>query len=297
MKKILLALLIFFVFSPSAYTQTTPATGEDPSEKILKSLNFQQGDINLHNGLATVKLSPKYRYLNPVDSDKVLVELWGNPKGPRSLGMIFPANVSPEISWGIEISYEEEGYIKDDEATKIDYAKLLKEMQEGAEKENPERIKKGFPPIHIIGWATPPRYDAANHKLFWAKEIKFGDDPDNTLNYNLRILGRRGVLQLNVIGGMNQLKEIQAETPEILQMVDFNPGNRYADYNPSTDKLATYGIAALIAGGAAAKMGFFKGLWVALLAGKKFIFIGTVALGSLIARIFKKNKPQNGAMG
>ncbi|HEY5893151.1 MAG TPA: hypothetical protein VIT91_07960 [Chthoniobacterales bacterium] len=51
--------------------------------------------------------------------------------------------------------------------------------------------------------------------------------------------------------------------------------------DPDLLTLSTYGIAALVAGGIAAKLGFFKGLWVALFAAKKFIIIGIIALWSL----------------
>ena len=62
---------------------------------------------------------------------------------------------------------------------------------------NEEREKQGFERVTLIGWAEPPSYDAAAHKLYWAKELAFADNPDHTLNYNIRVLGRRGVLVLN----------------------------------------------------------------------------------------------------
>ena len=69
---------------------------------------------------------------------------------------------------------------------------------------------------------------------------------------------------------------IDAQTPQILGMVDFKEGSRYADFDPKVDKVAKYGIATLVAGGAlaaAAKFGLLKGLWIFILAAKKFIII------------------------
>ena len=66
---------------------------------------------------------------------------------------------------------------------------------------------------------------------------------------------------------MSQLTEIEQATPKILAAVDFNPGYRYADFDPKSDKMAEYGLAALVAGtatAAAVKLGFFKALWVAI---------------------------------
>jgi uncharacterized membrane-anchored protein len=77
-----------------------------------------------------------------------------------------------------------------------------------------------------------------------------------------------------------------------LAAVDFNPGNRYTDFDAGKgDKVATYGIAALIAGGIAAKAGLFKTLWLALLAGKKFIIIAVVAIGAWFRKLFGKKDP------
>src|SRR5205814_4303057 len=125
---------------------------------------------------------------------------------------------------------------------------------------------QGYAAMELIGWAAPPRYDKAAHKLYWAKELKFSGETGNTLNYNIRVLGRRGVLVLNAVAAMLQLPEIEKNTPKILAAIDFNPGNRYADFSEASgDKVASYGIAALVAGGVAAKLGLFKGLWIFLL--------------------------------
>src|SRR5690606_35640129 len=145
------------------------------------------------------------------------------------------------------------------------------------------------------GWAAPPRYDAAAKKLYWAKEIKFGDSTEHTLNYNIRLLGRRGVLVLNVVAGMNQLKIVEATTPEILAAVNFQEGHRYADFREGTDKVATYGLAALVAGGVAAKAGFFKGLLVAALAMKKFLIIGLIALAAGVKKFWSWMQGRNTA--
>ncbi|HEY4989505.1 MAG TPA: DUF2167 domain-containing protein, partial [Opitutaceae bacterium] len=110
----------------------------------------------------------------------------------------------------------------------------------------------------------------------------------NTLNYNFRMLGRSGVLVMNAVARMEELPEVEQATPTLLAMVEFQPGHRYTDFKQGTDKVATYGIAALVAGGIAAKIGLFKGLWVALLALKKFIIIGALAVARYAQRIWAK---------
>jgi uncharacterized membrane-anchored protein len=249
-------------------------------EKSAAALKYQKGTIVLADGLAKITLPENYRYLDPADTEKVLVDFWGNPRGGRSLGMIVPAGFDPLLAagWATILSFDDDGYVQDDDAAKIDYADLLKQMQKDIAEANEARLKEGYKSIELVGWAEPPHYDPATHKLYWAKELKFGGAREHTLNYNIRMLGRRGVLVLNAVASMDELKDVQAATPALLGMVNFQEGHRYADFNEDTDKVATYGLAALVAGGIATKAGFFKALWLAILAGKKFVIIAVIAL-------------------
>lgn len=259
-------------------------------KKLLNGLKPRQGEVDLRSGLAKATIPAKFNYLGPDDADKVLVKLWGNPPSrEKTLGMIYPAKqgLLDVDGWAVVVQYEEDGHVKDDDASSIKYDELLKQMQKGAKEANEERTKQGYPTVELVGWAAPPHYDQATHKLYWAKELKFNDNPDNTLNYNLRMLGRKGVLILNAVAPMSRFKDIEAATPEILAMVDFNAGQRYNDFDSGTDKVATYGLAALVAGGVAAKMGLFKGLLVALVAAKKFIILGAIAVAGFFKKLFK----------
>jgi uncharacterized membrane-anchored protein len=274
------------------YGQDRPKNRQE-AEVIVAGLKFQEGEIGLKNGLATVRVPDGLRFLNGSDAQTVLVKLWGNPPMSEPLGLLMPASAGPlnPEAWAVIVTYEEEGYVKDQDAEKIDYADLLKQMQKDAREANKERAKQGYSTVELVGWAAPPRYDKTVHKLYWAKRLKFSDNDDDTLNYNIRILGRRGVLNVNAVAAMSQLPEIERSAPQILAAVDFNPGNRYADFSEASgDKVASYGIAALVAGGVAAKLGLFKGLWIFLLGAKKFVIIGVVALAAWLRKLFGKNK-------
>ena len=258
-------------------------------QQLAASLKYREGEITLRGDLAKLKLPSTLRYLGPDDAATVLERIWGNPPSrAKSLGMLVPADISviAQNAWAVIVSYEEEGYVKDDDATKINYDDLLKEMRAGTKANSAEREKQGYPSIELVGWATPPRYDAAAKKMYWAKELKFGDSPENTLNYDIRVLGRRGVLVLSAVAGISQLADIEAATPMLLGAVDFQEGHRYTDFKPGTDKVATYGLAALVAGGVLAKTGFLKVLIAGALAAKKFIIIGLVALSGVIKKFF-----------
>ncbi len=264
------------------------------AEEFVASLKFQSGKVDLPNGIATLDLPPTFRYLNPEDSERVLVNAWGNPPGNKTLGMIFPVDVSPvsQESWGVVITYEEDGHVNDNDADQIKYDELLKEMQSSMTEANEERKKQGYPTVSLVGWAETPGYDKATHKLYWAKELAFGDTDAHTLNYNIRVLGRKGVLVLNAVAGMSQIATIKAEMPNVLAATDFKAGNSYNDFNSDTDKVAEYGIAALVAGGVAAKLGLFAKLFALLIAFKKAVIIGVIALGAAIKKLLGMRKQE-----
>lgn len=289
MKRLSVLLVTLFVFvSSAAHAASKPETAAE----FENSLTYQKGEVVLPGGVATLKIPDSFRYLGPKDAERVLVEAWGNPEGAGTLGMLFPADVSPvsEQSWGVVITYQEDGYVSDEDADSINYDDLLKDMKEGIAGNNEERQKQGFQSIDLVGWAAMPRYDKETHKLYWAKELGFGAEKEHTLNYNIRVLGRKGVLVLNAVSAMSQLGTVEKEMQQVLAFTDFNAGFRYADYDSKTDKKAAYGIAALVAGGVAAKAGLFTKLFALLLAGKKLIFVAVVAVGAYLRNLLNKRK-------
>ncbi|NWB95213.1 DUF2167 domain-containing protein [Pseudomonas gingeri] len=271
--------------APTASTQPHQTT-----EQWLATLKQQHGTITLPSGIATLQLNDDFYYLSPADTERLLTEGWGNPPGHKTLGMIIPTSTSPLANngWGVIVSYKNDGHISDDEAAKIDYTDLLKQMQAGDEENNQERRKQGYAGLSLLGWAEPPSYDQGSHKMYWARELKADDAQQTTLNYSIRVLGREGVLELNAVAAMADLQTIKLETPKILAFTNFTDGNRYADYDSKTDKLAPYGLAALVAGGIAAKAGLFAKIGVMLLALKKFIVVGLVVVAGFFRKLFKR---------
>ena len=285
MPRILFVLLLVGLMTP-CLAQEEPSGQEEESitaDEFVAQLPFEKGTIELGDGLATLEVPDNFRYLNPEASRLVLESLWGNPPGSETLGMLFPAEISPADSngWGVVISYDEDGYVDDDDAAEIDYDELLDTMKEDTVAANEERSEMGYDPIELVGWAEPPHYDSAAHKLYWAKDLRFGGAPENTLNYNIRVLGRRGVLILNAVANTSQLGEIRGDMRDVIAFTNFNEGNRYEDFDPELDKVAAYGIGALVAGKVAAKAGLFKGLIALLLAGKKFLLVALIGLWRL----------------
>jgi uncharacterized membrane-anchored protein len=267
--------------------------GETKLQQVLDSLHYRSGAIAIDQAHATLKLSPDFRFLDAADSGRVLHDLWGNPPDPDVLGMLVPTGTSladEKDSWVVVISYSDDGYVSDAEAGAIDYDKMLADMQERARADNPQRKKQGYPELRIVGWATPPHYDAGTNKLYWAKELDFAGAPEHTLNYDIRVLGRGGYMSFNAVAGMHQLAMVQGRMPEVLGMADFDPGQRYGDFDASTDKIAAYGIGALVAGAIAAKAGLFAKLFALLLAFKKAIIVAFLAVAAALRKFFARAK-------
>jgi uncharacterized membrane-anchored protein len=275
----------------AALPAVAPAQEQDP-QAIADSLQYQSGTIPLGDNLATLTLPPALHFLDAAGTRTLLVDLWGNPPklADGRMGAILPAGISPLSNerWALIITYEDSGHVTDDDAASINYDDLLKEMQESIKTESEARAKEGFESYELLGWAAPPRYDSQAKKLHWAQELRFAESPDNTLNYEIRVLGRSGVLDLNIVSSMDQLPAITPQIDTILGTVAFNPGNRYDEYQEGIDKVAEYGIAGLIAGGVLAKAGFFKLLIAALAAGWKFIAAGVAIVGGAVIRFFRR---------
>jgi len=286
-RTVVIAMVSCLVLSGQARAQE-PKGGQITAEEFEAKLGYQTGTVSLPGGMATITLPPSFRFISAQGSRRLLTEAWGNPPGAAEgvLGMLIPTSLSPltKEGWGVVITYDQDGYVNDDDAVKIDYGKMLKELQENTVEANAERQKQGFEPVTLVGWAEPPTYDRAAHKLYWAKELAFGSNGEHTLNYSIRILGRRGVLILNAVASMNQLEAIRSESRSILPAVEFSDGHRYTDYIPGTDKAAAYGVAGLIVGATAAKAGLFKVLLAGLLAFKKVLVVGVVGAGAAIKR-------------
>lgn len=265
-----------------ALAEEAPVPQESKFDPVAfeASLKYQTGKIALPNGKAELNLGDRFRYLSPTDTDRLLVEGWGNPKSDPTLGMIIPANVSPleAAGWGVIVEYEDSGHVSDEDAKDINYDEMLVDMQKDTKANNEERIKAGYGSIDLVGWASKPYYDATGHRMHWAKELKFNGSDENTLNYNIRVLGREGVLILNAISSMDQFATIKPELEQMVKVAEFTPGNRYSEFNEATDRMSEYGLAALVAGGVAAKAGWLAPI---LLFFKKFAVLLVLGLGWL----------------
>lgn len=258
---------------------------------IQKQLHPQTGDVRIPEAKAVLHLGDNYYFIPAAEAKRVLTEAWHNPpeQAEGVLGMVFEkgATIYDNI-WGAVITYNPTGHVVDKDAANQDYSKVLSDMQSGEAEDNQRRKAAGYPAMNLIGWAQPPSYDQANHSLIWARELALEGEPDHGLNYDVRLLGREGVLSLNMLSSMSMIGNVRTAAQAFGKSVTFEPGAAYADYNSSTDKTAEYGLAGLVAGGAAVAVASKLGLFAIILKFAKLIFIGVVAFGAAVMGFFKK---------
>jgi len=290
MKKLVTLLLAGLFFSTVSFAKTDKDTLDVSLGKQLKfvdsvqkAMNYQTGIVPLQGGFAKLNIPDGFKYLNAAQSKYVLTELWGNPPREDVLGMLFPVDGDPfaEKSYAFIISFDSMGYVKDTDADDINYDDMLKDIQKEEVEENKSRIQKGYEPIHMIGWATKPFYDKTNKVLHWAKNLKFGNETYNTLNYEVRILGRKGVLSMNAVATMDELEFVKKDIDKVLKIPAFTEGNMYKDFDSNIDNVAAWTIGGLVAGKVLLKVGFFAKFW-------KIIVLAVAAAGAGIKKLLGK---------
>lgn len=235
----------------------------------------------------SLKLPAGYVYLNPADAAAML-RYWGNPGPHDTLGMVLGSD--EKDSWAITLEFHKEGYVKDEDAKSWNADELFKSVKEGTEASNEERKKMGGGELHVIDWVQKPAYEAATHRLVWGlrAEAIDGGQRSESVNYRTYVLGREGFIEMNLMTEPQQLEAGKPRANELLAATSFNDGKRYEDFDAKSDHVAEYGLAALVAGGVAKKVGLFATLGLLLAKFWKVVLVGLAVFGGGIAKLFRR---------
>jgi uncharacterized membrane-anchored protein len=257
-------------------------------EKPPPRVAWTPGPTQVEMGsLAKEKLPDGFLFADAGDTRK-LMEHMGNRTDGSELGIVVPR--AEGQNWFIVFKKRDVGFIKDDEQNSIDADALLKSITEATEEANKEREKDGVAPLHVKSWKVPPHYDAKTHHLVWA--LLADNGTHEIVNYNIRMLGREGFVSATFVDSAANFDSAAPRLKEALDGFTFKTGHSYAEWRPG-DKVAEYGLTALVAAGAGAaamKLGLFSVLAKFLAKGWKAIIVGLGAVGSWIVRLFRKKE-------
>jgi uncharacterized membrane-anchored protein len=242
--------------------------------------------------LAILKMPAGEAFLPQTQAARVL-RAYGNTTDATLVGMI--VGTGDEDRWSIVIHFIKDGYIKDDDAKDWNADDLLQSLRDGTEASNRERVQRGFPEMEIIGWIEPPAYDATTHRLVWSLSAQdrgsTGERP-HTVNYNTYALGRDGYFSLNLLTNSARIETDKPVVRDLLASLAYDAGKGYQDFNGSTDKVAAYGLAALIGVVAVKKIGLLAGLGIFLIKIWKVGLLAIAGIGAAIKRFFKRSPRQ-----
>lgn len=275
-KKSILAVAILVC---SAVAYSADASSEDRA-KAMRALAWQAGPTSAALEDKAVLQVPKGAQFLDTSNGSKFLELTGNLPSQE--------NILMADNWWAAFSFNPAGYVKDDE--KIDADALLKDLQQSDKAGNEERRKRGMAELYTDGWHIPPHYDTATKHLEWALRLRASDSQDPIINYTVRLLGRSGYESAILVSSPETLDADVKEFKAMLTSFDFKPGEKYSEFK-SGDRVAEYGLAALVAGGSAAvatKTGFWKVLAGFLAAGWKVIAAGLALVVGGLGKLFKK---------
>jgi len=271
---------LFPVFCAFALATSVWAAEKSP----LAKANFIHGPAKAKlGGVAEIQVPEDYMFAG-AEGTKKLMEMMGNTVDGSELGFLAPTN----SNWFVLFEFDDSGYVKDDDKDKLDADAILDSIRRGTEQANKQRKKMGIPPVNVVGWEQPPKYNPETHNLEWA--IRGESEGEPVVNYNTRVLGRKGVMRVTVVGDPGEVKAAMPDFNGLMAGYNFVSGQTYAEYKPG-DKVAKYGLAALVVGGAAvgaAKLGLFASLAVALKKFWKLIIVGVVAVAAALKNFFAR---------
>jgi len=268
-----------------------------PGRSPLSEIDWAVGPVAGKLGtVAQVSVPPSCRFTDARGAKKFM-ELTQNPASGDEQGVLLCTDATRDSSmWFVVFTFDKSGFVKDDEKTSLDPAAILETLKRGTNAGNDERRSRGWPELEVVGWEKAPYYDTATNNLTWATRVREKGSNGESVNHSVRLLGREGVMNVDLVADPTQFTSAVTDFNNILTGYTYTPGHRYSEWRAG-DKVAEYGLTALIAGGAGAaavKLGLFGKLWklivVAFLALKKLLIVAVLGVAGFFKKLFSKRQ-------
>ncbi len=276
----------FAAYAPPSFADTPPAdvapTGEEDPLAEFKWIT--EGSCQL-GSRATLEIPEGFRFLEGPEASNLIAAM-GNLTSRKEVGLIG----THDLEWFVVFYFDDVGYVKDDEKDELDASEMADQMKENLEYSNEERRDRGFEELSFDGWAIPPRYNEASNRLEWAHRLRSSSGV--SVNYNTRVLGRRGVMRVILVTDPELLDATLPKYNTLMGGFEFTDGERYSEFRAG-DKIAEYGLIALVAGGAgavAAKTGLLSAIVVFFKKGAKLIVVALAGAAAFLKKLFTGRK-------
>lgn len=220
-------------------------------DSLEKRIKYVTGQLSLAGGKVKLTVPDGFKFINAEQSRFILEDIWGNMVDTDVFGMIVKDGfkVSKLVNdYSFVISYSDIGYVADDKDIELDHAELLETLKANMEVSNETRIANGVNTLTVKGWALVPYFDAYKKAVYWANEIEVNGTDEKILNYNLRLLGKSGVIKISAVATMDQLPAIKQVLPLIITQARFENGEKYADFVRGKDQKSNWTVNELVAG-------------------------------------------------
>jgi uncharacterized membrane-anchored protein len=270
---------------------------QDPwaKDSPLHSIEWTDGEKQVDIGnYAEFTIPAGCRFADDKGARDFLLMTQNIPSG-REQGVLVCGGSAGEPLWFVVFSFDPSGYVRDDEGKKLDANKILATIREGTERANKVRKSQGWDELIVDGWVRAPHYDPSTNNLTWSIRGHSGED-DASVNHSVRLLGRRGVLHADLVSAPEQLDSIIGKFDGVIASTSFLPGQKYSEWRKG-DKVAKYGLTALVVGGAgvaAVKFGLFGkiGVFFAKLLAKlgKLVYVAIVGVLAAIKSLFRRRR-------
>lgn len=277
------ALLLAFLL-PAARAAMAQG-GDQERASRFQSIPWEAGPTMGNLGEQAEVRVPEGCQFTQAPGARTFMELTENPPSGAERGVVICADRARDSYWFVVFSYSAMGYVKDDEKDQLDADKILASLREGTEEGNRERRSRGWETITLEGWVRPPYYDSQTNNLTWSTTVA-GETGGKSVNHSVRLLGRGGVMNADLVMDPDQVTTAMPMFDGIVAGYGYKTGHSYAEWRQG-DKVAKYGLTALIAGGAgviAAKTGLLGKLWKLLVAAGAALVIG-------LKKLFGRNEP------
>lgn len=279
-----------FAETPPAGAAATSQASELEAASEAASAAQQHGPAQISLGdQGALDLPAGFSFIPKVEAAR-LMHAMGNLTDGDFLGLV----IGEQMNGFVSVRFERAGYVKDDDAKDWDADELLQNLKDGTEQANEQRAARGIAEFVVAGWVEKPAYDASTHRLVWSAEVRDkhpAEDSGAGVNYNTYQLGREGYYSMNLV---TDLASVEAEKPiarQLLAGLSFNEGKRYGDFDSSVDKVAEYGLAALVGGAAAKKLGLLAVMGAFLAKFAKVIALAALGVGAAVKGwLGRKNK-------